>query len=179
MARQGLPGAYGDTFAGFDDERETGIVLFTGERIRSASARHILGEETCRALRLLAVSDAPAQAALQQANDGVLGFLERAARDPGNTNPGYFCCNPCTVGLWRNLLSGGVNRREERLSAGLRKLRSERVRVGPSRQCASLVTPPLMLGSGGLPVPAQGWRAAPSNAGQLIVIRKATADTIA
>ena len=52
-ARQGLPGAYGGTFAGFASERSNGIVLFTGERIASASARHILGEEASRALRLL------------------------------------------------------------------------------------------------------------------------------
>ena len=51
-ARQGLPGSYGGTFAGFDAERSTGIVVFTGERITSASARHILGEEASRALRL-------------------------------------------------------------------------------------------------------------------------------
>jgi hypothetical protein len=41
--RQGLPGAYGGTFAGFPSERSRGMVLFTGERIASASARHILG----------------------------------------------------------------------------------------------------------------------------------------
>ena len=34
-----------------------GIVLFTGERIASASARHILGEEASRALRQLRVRD--------------------------------------------------------------------------------------------------------------------------
>src|SRR6478672_5514439 len=56
-ARQGLPGAYADTFAGFPSERAGGIVLFTGERITSASARHILGEEASRALRQLAVRD--------------------------------------------------------------------------------------------------------------------------
>ena len=55
--RQGLHGAYADTFAGFPSERTTGIVLFTGERISSASARHILGEEASRALRLLRVRD--------------------------------------------------------------------------------------------------------------------------
>ena len=57
-ARQGLPGAYGGTFAGFPSERSRGIVLFTGERIASASARHILGEEASRALRLLRVREA-------------------------------------------------------------------------------------------------------------------------
>jgi hypothetical protein len=57
-ARQGLPGSYGGAFAGFPSECSTGIVLFTGERIASASARHILGEEASRALRLLRVQDA-------------------------------------------------------------------------------------------------------------------------
>jgi hypothetical protein len=52
-ARQGLPGCYGRTCAGFPAERAKGIVVFTGERITSASARHILGEESSRALRLL------------------------------------------------------------------------------------------------------------------------------
>ena len=48
VARQGLPGAYAATFAGFPAERTRGIVVFTGERITSASARHILGEEASR-----------------------------------------------------------------------------------------------------------------------------------
>src|SRR5215471_19660333 len=56
-ARGGLPGAYAGTFAGFPSERSKGIVLFTGERITSASARHIVGEEASRALRLLGVRD--------------------------------------------------------------------------------------------------------------------------
>src|SRR5262245_1264237 len=78
-ARQGLPGAYGRTFAGFDAER-AGIRLFTGEWITSASSRHILGEECCRALRLLDVRDAGVRAALARADDGLLDCLSRAAR---------------------------------------------------------------------------------------------------
>jgi hypothetical protein len=35
--RQGLPGAYGDMFAGFSSARSKGITLFTGERIASAA----------------------------------------------------------------------------------------------------------------------------------------------
>ena len=64
--RQGLPGAYGDTFAGFASERSRGIVLFTGEHIASASARHILGEEASRALRLLRVRDPNVTRALER-----------------------------------------------------------------------------------------------------------------
>ena len=125
-SRQGLPGAYGETFAGFAAERDKGIVVFTGERITSASARHILGEEACRALRLLNVRDRVVSAALDRACDGLLQCLERAALDPRRTNPGLFCCGKCSVGLWRNLLSGSLNRQEERIRRGAGHLRSMR-----------------------------------------------------
>jgi hypothetical protein len=124
--RQGLPGAYGDTFAGFASERQKGIVLFTGERIASASARHILGEEASRALRLLRVRDAAVTAALDRASEGLMRCLQRAAEDPRHTNPGLYCCGKCSVGLWRNLLAGGLDRQEERLRRGAAHLRQMR-----------------------------------------------------
>jgi hypothetical protein len=125
-ARQGLPGAYGGTFAGLPSERSKGIVLFTGERIASASSRHILGEEACRALRQLRVRDVEVTRALAGADEGLLRCLARAAEDPRKTNPGLYCCGKCSVGLWRNLLSGGLDRREERLRRGASHLRSMR-----------------------------------------------------
>jgi hypothetical protein len=124
--RQGLPGAYAGTFAGFPSERSKGIVLFTGERITSASARHILGEEASRVLRLLDVQDPIVARALGLADDGLMQCLARAARGPRSDNPGLFCCGKCSVGLWRNLLSGGLTRREERLQRGVSHLRSMR-----------------------------------------------------
>jgi hypothetical protein len=126
VARQGLPGAYADTFAGFDAERTAGITVFTGERITSASARHILGEESCRALRLLGVKGADVRQALSRAEAGIFRCLERAALDPRNDNPGRYCCGKCSVGLWRNLLAGGLDRREERLERGVASLHSVR-----------------------------------------------------
>jgi len=125
-ARQGLPGAYGGTFAGFPSERLRGIVLFTGERIASASARHILGEESSRALRLLRVRDRRVTEALAAADEGLMRCLARAAEDPRKGNPGLFCCGKCSVGLWRNLLSGGLDRCEERLQRGAVHMRSVR-----------------------------------------------------
>lgn len=125
-ARQGLPGAYGDTFAGFPAERSKGIVLFTGERIASASARHILGEEASRALRQLATRDRSVTRALEAADQGVMRCLARAAEDSRNRNPGLYCCGKCSVGLWRNLLSGGLDRCDERLRCGALHLRSVR-----------------------------------------------------
>jgi hypothetical protein len=125
-ARQGLPGAYGGTFAGFPSERSHGIVLFTGERMTSASARHILGEEASRTLRQLRVRDPDVTRALEDADRGLLRCLGRAAEDPRSTNPGLFCCGKCSVGLWRNLLAGGLDRQEERLRRGASHLRSMR-----------------------------------------------------
>src|SRR5262249_7085891 len=37
-------------------------------------------------------------------------------------NPGVFCCGKCTIGLWRHLSVGGLDRNEERLQRGLRML---------------------------------------------------------
>jgi hypothetical protein len=125
-ARQGLSGSYGGTFAGFPSERSRGIVLFTGERIASASARHILGEEASRALRLLRVRESSVTRALDAADNGLMRCLARAAEDPRRQNPGLYCCGKCSVGLWRNLLSGGLSRREERLRHGVLHLRSVR-----------------------------------------------------
>lgn len=125
-SRQGLPGAYANTFAAFDAERRRGIQLFTGERATSASARHILGEETCRVLHLLRVRDRVVQRALDAATEGLMLALERAACDPRGANPGTFCCGKCTVGLWRHLIAGGLDRQEERLSKGVDALRSKR-----------------------------------------------------
>ena len=125
-ARQGLPGSYGGTFAGFPSERSKGIVLFTGERIASASARHILGEEASRALRSLGVRERSVTRALEAADEGLMRCLARAAADARHSNPGLFCCGKCSVGLWRNLLSGGLDRRDERLQRGALHLRSVR-----------------------------------------------------
>ena len=76
-----------------------GIVLFTGERIASASARHILGEEASRALRQLRVQDPNVTRALEGADSGLMRCLERAAEDPRNGNPGLLLLRQMQCGL--------------------------------------------------------------------------------
>ena len=115
-ARQGLPKAYGELFAGFPPECDSGIQLFTGERVTSASARHILGEESCRALLLLKSDDASAKAALTRATTWLIERVEKAGLDSPRNNAGTYCCGKCTVGLWRNILAGGLDR--QRSTAG-------------------------------------------------------------
>jgi hypothetical protein len=102
-ARQGLPGCYAGTFAGFPAEHSRGIILFTGERIASASARHILGEEASRVLRLLQVEDRRVARALAEADAGLMKCLARAAEAPRNRNPGLYCC-----GKWRDASAIGA-----------------------------------------------------------------------
>src|SRR5262245_10775013 len=127
-SRQGLPGAYGELFAGFPAELARGIQLFTGERVTSASARHILGEESCRALRLLESREPAAAAALTRATTWIAGRVDGAAGESPRNSAGSYCCGKCTVGLWRNILAGGFDRREHRLKIGVARL--SRLRAG-------------------------------------------------
>jgi hypothetical protein len=130
-ARQGLPQAKSGSFAGFPSELREGVVVFTGERFRHASARHILGEEACRVLRWLDVREPEVQVALERADRGLTAAVALAEHDPRyGHNPGAYCCTKCTVGMWRNVASGGLDRHEERLRRGvgqfLRASRGER-----------------------------------------------------
>jgi hypothetical protein len=131
--RQGAAGAYAATFALSPAERTGGIKLFTGEPTQSAAARHIAGEEACRALRLLKPADRAARAALQKATENLLGCLSRSEAMTDHRmggNPGLFCCGRCSVAVWRHLLAGGLDRREERLAAGIKRLRQHRTQGG-------------------------------------------------
>jgi len=125
-SRQGLPGAYGKLFAGFPSEQSTGIRLFTGERVASASARHILGEEACRALLLLNSRETSTTAALDRALRWIAQRVQVAAAYTPRNSEGVFCCGKCTVGLWRNILAGGLDRPDHRLRLGLARLRAQR-----------------------------------------------------
>lgn len=132
-ARQGLPGAYAHTFALSDEEKREGLRLFTGERIHSASMRHVIGQEACRALRWL---DVPAgREALKRASAELAKCLGPAA--PTDSKPddgqehwlwpyrgGTYCCGTCSVGFWRHLTAGGYDEMEKRLQRGMKCLKA-------------------------------------------------------
>jgi hypothetical protein len=129
ISRQGLPGAYADTFAPtYNDTR--GIQLFTGEAIRSrVGTAHILGEECCRVLALLNVKDKPVKQALDRA---VSGLSPRITEwETGLGRPGLYCCSTCSAAYWRNLANGLLPRSEERLRLGLGELK--KLRTGRDR----------------------------------------------
>lgn len=130
--RQGLSGAYADTFA--PTEKDTlGVHLFTGETIRTrAGMSHILGEEACRVLHLLNIEDRQVQHALARA---VRGLTTRIADAEVRGCPsGFYCCGACTAAYWRNLANGLLPRAEERLSAGLTELANLRSGGGKWRR---------------------------------------------
>ncbi len=123
--RQGLTGSYANMFAPTEYDFNEGVRLFTGERLRSKAATgHILGEEACRALILLDVSNDNVKNALKQASLGMMGALSRA-EDSGYI-PGMYCCGTCTCSLWRHLAVGGLEEAECRLAAGMNTLKSHR-----------------------------------------------------
>jgi hypothetical protein len=121
-ARQGLPRSYAGMFAPTTRDWR-GIRLFTGERIVTrAGLSHVLGEETCRVLRRLAVKDGTVESALARAN---AGMLERLHQHSG-PDRGEYCCGPCSVAMWRHLAAGGLDAAEVRLADGIRRLDAHR-----------------------------------------------------
>ena len=128
--RHGQAHAYAGTFALFDDERRNGIHAFTGERLHCAAARHIIGQEACRALLLLNVQHPAVHGALQSSAGRLQECVGPVRRDPavrwGEYLGGTYCCGRCSVALWRHLLAGGMDDAARRLAAGLRCLRAMR-----------------------------------------------------
>jgi hypothetical protein len=149
-ARQGLPGAYAGMFAPLPQDLRTGVTLFTGERVTSqAGTKHLLGEEACRAMRLLAPLSANAAQALARA-DAAMNQRLRANED---LNRGRYCCGTCSVAVWRNMQAGGLRPSEQFLATGLAHLNSRRDGRGRWRSypyyyallCLSELPQPLVL----------------------------------
>jgi len=127
-SRQGLPGSYADMFAMTDSDRAEGVRLFTGDALGSGvGARHILGEEACRALLLLNVRQAPVRRALKRATAGMTERLLRYSLETG-----MYCCGRCTPSVWRHITAGGLrDAQPERLvERGMQALRAARLGTG-------------------------------------------------
>jgi hypothetical protein len=121
-ALQGKPGAYAGMFALPEADRGREFRIFTGERITTNAGKiHVIGEETCRILRLLDGSSAVADRALAGMRERI---READEREGGLT--GTYCCGTCSCAFWRNLAQGCFDRQEERLELGMRTLRSSR-----------------------------------------------------
>ena len=134
-ARHCVPGTYARMFGLFPDERASGIRLFTGERVTNAAARHIVGEEACRALLLLNANSPAAREALRDATADMLQRLGPA--DAAGPRPddgqmhwlwpyrgGTYCCGACSVSLWRHITAGGLDDARRRLERGMECLKT-------------------------------------------------------
>lgn len=123
--QQGKPGAYANMFAPTERDFEEGIRVFTGEKITSGAATgHILGEEACRALILLKVSNTNIHNALEKASKGMLKALKN------HSSGGIYCCGKCSASLWRHLAVGGLKDAESHLVEGLNALKQHRDDAG-------------------------------------------------
>lgn len=129
-SRQGIRGSYCDMFAPTDSDFLEGIKLFTGERMTSkGGSAHVLGEETSRALRLLGAKDKTSKEALGKADQGMRKKLKEHEDNIGKTC-GLYCCGTCTAAYWRNITSGGLGKSVDRLSSGLKELKTLRIGNG-------------------------------------------------
>lgn len=125
--RQGLRFSYAEMPAPTDIDYCDGIRVFTGEPVKSgASIGHILGEEGCRALLVLDISDAHTQAALDKATAGMMARLMLPSGEPNPETFGMYCCGLCSVAYWRHLAVGGLEDSEKRLAAGVEILKEHR-----------------------------------------------------
>jgi len=132
-SRLGKPRSYAGMFAPTDSDFRIGVRVFTGEPINSrAGTSHAVGEEACRALILLDVRDSNIKSALRQATLGMLTRLRQAETE--GKGPGMYCCGTCSVAYWRHIAAGGLDRNEERLTAGRRALKGLRNGAGDWRR---------------------------------------------
>lgn len=123
--RQGAERSYFGLFAPTKLDFETGFKVFTGERIASvAGTSHIIGEEAMRAMMLLGVRGKQISASVEKAKTGFESVLGK--NNSAKYAAGMFCCGICSVSYWRNLLSGGLDGGEKRLSLGFKALKAHR-----------------------------------------------------
>ncbi len=131
--RFGADSAYAGTFGVTEQDSRSKLYTFTGERLQSASLRHIHAEETCRAIILLnrrVGRDRLPE--LEAATSLLLGCFE-VAHSKGRPR-GTFCCGPCTVSLWRHMAIGGLGDYARHLDEGIGVLMSHQDGAGAWRR---------------------------------------------
>ena len=126
VTRQGGKGSYRNMFAPTVSDFEQGIRLFTGERLVSASARHIMGQEAARATWLLGSQDPTVRNAYQRATEWM-----HETQDFQQL--GTYCCGRCTLAYWRPLWVGDFVNKESQISKGLQVMSDCRTRDGKWR----------------------------------------------
>jgi hypothetical protein len=110
-------------FAPTAKDFQTGLTLFTGEKITSrVGLSHILGQESCRSLLLLNVTSSEVKSALERATAGFMEPMKKYIV----ADKGMYCCANCSCALWRHLSAGGLKDGERILAAAIKTLKSFR-----------------------------------------------------
>lgn len=118
-SRQGKSGGYRGMYAPTSLDLERGIILFSGEKVDYAAARHILGQEAAHAIARLGIKDSLVERAYQQATGWI--WEQQDIHQQGT-----FCCGRCTLAVWRHLSIVDFDSREALLVNGLKNLKSTR-----------------------------------------------------
>jgi hypothetical protein len=117
-SRLDTPFSYNKSFGVTRHDITHPVYTFTGERLTSsASMRHIMAEESCRALLKLSEITGYTIPELEK-NEIEFGKMLQNAWAAGKP-VGTYCCSTCTVGLWRNFAAGGLPEFAEHLPEGL------------------------------------------------------------
>jgi hypothetical protein len=119
VSRRGEKGAYRGMFAPTQQDFEHGIRVFTGEKLTSASARHIMGQEAARAAWLLGKQDLIVHMAYDRATNWMI-------ENPDFLQTGTFCCGNCTLAFWRHFAVGNFEKQEALISKGLMLMKANR-----------------------------------------------------
>lgn len=127
IAQQGKKGAYRNMFAPTPSDFEQGIRVFTGERLVSASARHIMGQEAARVSWLLNSTDPLVVEAYNRATS----WMPETA---DFQQSGTFCCARCSLAFWRNYKVGNFLNKDALITKGLQALTDNRLGDGTWRR---------------------------------------------
>lgn len=126
ISRQGEKGSYRGLFAPTQYDFDHGIHLFTGEKLECASARHIIGQESARALWLLGSRNPVAREAYHRAT----GWIQQA---PEFQQSGVYCCGRCSLAFWRHFWVGDFEDKEVLITRGLKMMKNLRLGDGKWR----------------------------------------------
>jgi len=119
VAQQGQKGSYRGMAAPTQADFDNGIRTFTGEKLVSASARHITGQEAARLTWLLGNKDPGIRGAYDAATNWMHDNEEFLTT-------GTFCCSRCTLAFWRHYSVGDFEHKESHLKRGLQMIKDRR-----------------------------------------------------
>jgi hypothetical protein len=120
--------SYNRSFGLTGKDMNSGIYTYTGERLVSASMRHIMAEESARVVLQLSRITGSKPNTLESTDERFYKMLE--ASEAAGKPIGTFCCGACTIGLWRYLNAGGLPKYQKYISDGILSLHSNRDETG-------------------------------------------------